>query len=220
VEAEVFQGLDKVSCSSHTHAPTRALLTLYFYYQRPNDPDGEEGHDDKKKKKKKKKKNLFVRGWTATWNLFSVREDKGRRKMYSVVGSPEYMAVEILSQEGYTESVDCWSLGVLLYEFVFGFTPFGAETALRVFNNIRNWAELLKRPPSIDGEELPVSSECWDLITKYARAVVLPFLASYIAAYLYITALPKHSSPQKACPRSRRQNWQRRSRRTQATCLL
>jgi serine/threonine protein kinase len=117
-------------------------------FRLPGEPGSEEAL-----KPKKKKKNLLLRGWTATWSLFSRdkaaddgplesarsdRSDKPRiRKNWSVVGSPEYMAVEILSQEGYDHLCDFWSLGVILYEFVFGATPFGAPTALQVFNNIK-----------------------------------------------------------------------------------
>lgn len=110
-------------------------------------------------KAKKKKKNLLLRGWTATWSLFSrdktenappetARDTKPRiRKNWSVVGSPEYMAVEILSQEGYDHLCDFWSLGVILFEFVFGATPFGAPSALQVFSNIKYVKGFCHRAP-------------------------------------------------------------------------
>ena len=37
-----------------------------------------------------------------------------------MVGSPEYMAIEILEEQGYTHLVDFWSLGVILFELLYG----------------------------------------------------------------------------------------------------
>lgn len=47
-----------------------------------------------------------------------------RRRCYSLVGSLQYMAPEILSGAGYTASVDLWSVGVLAHILVAGFPPF------------------------------------------------------------------------------------------------
>lgn len=51
--------------------------------------------------------------------------NKTARKTFTIIGTPNYMAPEILSGKGYNYSVDLWSLGVVLYEFMAGYVPFG-----------------------------------------------------------------------------------------------
>merc|ERR1719162_2438697 len=46
-------------------------------------------------------------------------------KTYTLAGTLFYMAPEVVEGHGYTISVDVWSLGVMLYEFVCGRLPFG-----------------------------------------------------------------------------------------------
>lgn len=53
----------------------------------------------------------------------------------TLVGTPEYLAPEVIKGKGYTKSIDWWSLGVMLYEFVVGPIPFGAgeEDQMKLF---------------------------------------------------------------------------------------
>mmetsp|Transcript_26063 Transcript_26063/g.22949 ORF Transcript_26063/g.22949 Transcript_26063/m.22949 type:complete len:106 (+) Transcript_26063:1176-1493(+) len=77
------------------------------------------------------------------------------------------MAPEIVNGEGCSEkTVDWWSMGVILYEFICGIPPFNDETVDKIFENIN--ARVIEWPPI--GEEDGISVEAADLIDKLLTA--------------------------------------------------
>lgn len=55
----------------------------------------------------------------------------------SIVGTPDYIAPEILENKEHTFCVDWWSLGAVLYELLVGSPPFHADTKEKVYENIK-----------------------------------------------------------------------------------
>ncbi|KOC59784.1 Serine/threonine-protein kinase greatwall [Habropoda laboriosa] len=53
-----------------------------------------------------------------------------------ILGTPDYLAPELLLKQGHGPAVDWWALGVCLFEFCTGVPPFNDETPQAVFSNI------------------------------------------------------------------------------------
>ena len=75
-------------------------------------------------------------------------------------GTVEYMAPEIVENENYDYGVDIWSLGILLYELLYGHSPFKANNTKNVILNIKSH-EL-----TYDDKKKNISNSCKDLIKK------------------------------------------------------
>ncbi|KAK6591122.1 kinase domain-containing [Cryptosporidium xiaoi] len=71
-----------------------------------------------------------------------------RKTIHSTVGTPQYMAPEIFLRQGYTHLVDWWSVGILMYECLYGGVPFNDDThnPIKVAIKVMQWEKLLLLP--------------------------------------------------------------------------
>ncbi|KZM25569.1 Non-specific serine/threonine protein kinase [Ascochyta rabiei] len=86
--------------------------------------------------------------------------DDSNRKF---VGTPDYLAPETIAGNGQDEVSDWWSLGCILFECLYGYPPFHADTPDEVFQNI-----LARRIdwPSDDDDVYDISDDAKDLMNR------------------------------------------------------
>ncbi|CAK9438290.1 uncharacterized protein LODBEIA_P25140 [Lodderomyces beijingensis] len=83
----------------------------------------------------------------------------------SIVGSPDYMALEVLEGKSYDYTIDYWSLGCMLFEALCGYPPFSGSKQDETYHNLKHWKTALRRPQTKDGRYV-FSDRTWALIIK------------------------------------------------------
>ncbi|WEJ92851.1 serine/threonine-protein kinase dbf2 [Yamadazyma tenuis] len=92
----------------------------------------------------------------------------------SIVGSPDYMALDVLEGASYDFTIDYWSLGCILFESLCGYPPFSGSKQEETYYNLKHWEKTLRRPQTKDGRYV-FSDRTWQLITKLITKPSLRF---------------------------------------------
>ncbi|EIW86283.1 kinase-like protein [Coniophora puteana RWD-64-598 SS2] len=117
---------------------------------------------------KVKDNQVIIRSTLERRSLYRSIRNEDPRYADSIVGSPDYMAPEVLRGKPYTYSVDYWSLGCIFFEFLAGFPPFSGGTPEETWTNLKNWTKVLRRPEYDKPEDLifNLSDVAWDAVTR------------------------------------------------------
>lgn len=91
--------------------------------------------------------------------LINTLRKSRRATAYSTVGTPDYIAPEVLGKVGYTMDCDWWSMGAIMYECLVGWPPFCADDPETTTWKIANFEDHFEIP-----EQLLISEEAEDLI--------------------------------------------------------
>ena len=128
----------------------------------------------------------------------------------TMCGSPMYMAPEIMGKQNYNKQTDLWSIGMILYEMLYGYHPYRSCKSLpEIKDAIGN--NSLEIPPA-DNKNKDVSLECLNLLRKLLQKDVGNritwddfFHHPWINKYQYInikTNKPNENYKQQICSKS------------------
>ncbi|KAJ7072098.1 kinase-like domain-containing protein [Mycena amicta] len=124
---------------------------LHLLHKHGIDLEDSNGIADGRKTKRMNRHDveLLMGGEDGQGGVFTWREKNGRKLAYSVFksqGALSAVSPEVIRGHGYSYSCDWWSLGVIMYECLYGFPPFVSNSRHVTRQKILNWKQSLRFP--------------------------------------------------------------------------
>ena len=83
-----------------------------------------------------KPENILISKGVLKLTDFGLSIDTNMHDEREFLGTPEFMAPEMVRREQYDSAIDMWGVGCVTYELIFGTTPFYADTETEIFKLI------------------------------------------------------------------------------------
>ncbi|EQC30734.1 AGC/NDR protein kinase [Saprolegnia diclina VS20] len=112
--------------------------------------------------------------------------NRNREVAFSTVGTPDYIAPEVLLQQGYGKECDWWSMGVILYECLIGYPPFNADDPMCTCRKIVNWKQTLVFPTEAIQS---LSPHCIDFIRRLICSADVRLDLAHIKAHPWFAGI-------------------------------
>jgi serine/threonine protein kinase len=93
---------------------------------------------------------------------FIAEVDSEIKKAHTILGTPFYMPPQILNNEQYSAKCDVWSTGIMVYEMLFGRTPWNGLTIPEFYSNI-------KTEPLLFPKNSQIQKDTRDLLEKMLK---------------------------------------------------
>lgn len=98
----------------------------------------------------------------ADFGLATFYETNSEKLMSTLVGTPQFVAPELVQNEAYGAEVDLWAIGIMLYYFLGGSLPFEEEEIIRVYASKKF--------------EIPYPHSTWRNVSTEARSLTMQLL--------------------------------------------